>query len=61
MRSLKEFDEVQRHIAAGLNDCAIARLTGIPRPDGQRLETKSTCSACTSAMDISHAAVECGT
>lgn len=32
MRSAKEFNEVQRLIAAGLNDCAIARVTGIPRP-----------------------------
>ena len=32
MRSAKEFTEVQRLIAAGMNDCAIARQTGIPRP-----------------------------
>jgi hypothetical protein len=32
MRSAKEIDAVQRLIAAGLNDCAIARQTGIPRP-----------------------------
>jgi hypothetical protein len=32
MRSAKEFDAVQRLIADGINDCAIARLTGIPRP-----------------------------
>ncbi|MGV9801109.1 hypothetical protein ACWDTP_23990 [Mycobacterium sp. NPDC003449] len=32
MRSAGEFDEVRRLIAAGLNDCAIARETGIPRP-----------------------------
>jgi hypothetical protein len=31
MRSAEEFDNVQRLIAAGLNDCAIARETGIPR------------------------------
>jgi Homeodomain-like domain/LAGLIDADG-like domain len=31
MRSAEEFDTVQRLIAAGLNDCAIARQTGIPR------------------------------
>src|SRR5581483_4479221 len=31
MRSAEEFDVVQRLIAAGLNDCAIARHTGIPR------------------------------
>lgn len=32
MRSVEEFDNVRRLIAAGVNDCAIARLTGIPRP-----------------------------
>ena len=32
MRSAEEFSEVQRLIAAGVNDCAIARYTGIPRP-----------------------------
>lgn len=31
MRSAEEFNEVQRLIAIGLNDCAIARQTGIPR------------------------------
>ncbi|MCU1693965.1 MAG: hypothetical protein JWR34_28 [Mycobacterium sp.] len=31
MRSLEEFNEVQRLIAAGVNDCAVARETGIPR------------------------------
>ena len=31
MRSAEEFNEVQRLVAAGMNDCAIARLTGIPR------------------------------
>lgn len=31
MRSAAEFDHVQRLIAAGMNDCAIARQTGIPR------------------------------
>lgn len=31
MRSSEEYDEVQRLIAAGLNDCAIARGTGVPR------------------------------
>ena len=31
MRSAAEFDAVQSLIAAGLNDCAIARRTGIPR------------------------------
>ena len=31
MRSAEEFEEVQRLIADGVNDCAIARQTGIPR------------------------------
>jgi hypothetical protein len=31
MRSLEEFNQVQLLIAAGVNDCAIARQTGIPR------------------------------
>jgi hypothetical protein len=31
MRSAEEFDAVSRLIAAGLDDCAIARHTGIPR------------------------------
>ncbi|WP_428341304.1 hypothetical protein [Mycobacterium sp.] len=31
MRSAEEFNAVQRLIAAGLNDCAITRQTGIPR------------------------------
>jgi hypothetical protein len=31
MRSAEEFDAVSRLIAAGENDCAIARQTGIPR------------------------------
>lgn len=32
MRSLEEFNQVQLLNAAGMNDCAIARQTGIPRP-----------------------------
>ena len=32
MRSAEQFDSVQRLIATGMNDCAIARETGIPRP-----------------------------
>lgn len=32
MRSADEFNTVQQLIKAGLNDCAIARHTGIPRP-----------------------------
>jgi hypothetical protein len=31
MRPAKEFRQVQQLIAAGLNDCAISRFTGIPR------------------------------
>ena len=31
MRSAEEFNNVHRLVAAGINDCAIARLTGIPR------------------------------
>lgn len=31
MRCIEEFETVQRLIAAGVNDCAIARQTGIPR------------------------------
>jgi hypothetical protein len=31
MRSAEEFEAVQRLISAGMNDCAIARQTGIPR------------------------------
>jgi hypothetical protein len=31
-RSADEFEEVQRLISTGMNDCAIARATGIPRP-----------------------------
>jgi hypothetical protein len=31
MRSVEEFDAVHRLIGAGMNDCAIARQTGVPR------------------------------
>lgn len=31
VRSLEEFNDVRRLIATGMNDCAIARQTGIPR------------------------------
>lgn len=31
MRPVAEFDEAMRYSALGLNDCAISRLTGIPR------------------------------
>lgn len=29
-RSVEEFEQIRRLVAAGLNDCAIARLTGVP-------------------------------
>jgi hypothetical protein len=32
VRSADEFNEVRQFIAAGMNDCAISRKTGIPRP-----------------------------
>src|SRR6478672_1448501 len=32
MRSAEQFDAAKRLIAAGINDCAIARQLGIPRP-----------------------------
>jgi hypothetical protein len=32
MRSAEEFNEVLRLIATGMNDCAVARMTGVPRP-----------------------------
>jgi hypothetical protein len=32
VRSAEEYNTVQRLVAAGYNDCAIARQTGIPRP-----------------------------
>jgi len=31
LRSAEEFEAVQRLLAKGMNDCAIARETGIPR------------------------------
>jgi hypothetical protein len=42
MRSAKEIDAVMRLIAAGLNDCAIARQTGVPRPMVWGLEAPIT-------------------
>jgi hypothetical protein len=39
VRSADELEAVQHLIAAGLNDCAIARQTGIPR------RTVRTCAA----------------
>lgn len=32
MRSADEFKKVQKLIAAGMNDCAVSRQTGVPRP-----------------------------
>lgn len=57
MRSQAEWDEVHRLIASGLNDCAIARATGIPRPTvndwrhqgphrRERTQRRSNCPRC---------------
>jgi Homeodomain-like domain/LAGLIDADG-like domain len=35
MRSVEQFEEARRLIAAGVNDCAIARQLGVPRPTVQ--------------------------
>ena len=35
MRSAEQFDTARRLIAAGVNDCAIARQIGVPRPTVQ--------------------------
>lgn len=53
MRSAEEFNAAQRLIAAGVNDCEIARRLGIPRPTIQdwrrrpqrrsRLDSESAC------------------
>jgi hypothetical protein len=32
MRPLEEYEQVERLIRSGMNDCAISRLTGVPRP-----------------------------
>lgn len=59
MRSAKEFDAVRHHIAAGLNDCAIARQTGIPRTtvrDWRRrpqLRSRSSCESGCTVLDFS--------
>jgi hypothetical protein len=55
VRSAEEFQAVQRLIATGINDCAIARQTGIPRPTvrhwrrrpqvRQRIVSTSSCGA----------------
>jgi hypothetical protein len=41
MRSAEEFNNVQRLVAGGMNDCAIARQTGIPRPTVRDWRCKS--------------------
>jgi hypothetical protein len=41
MRSREEFESVQALIAGGLNDCAISRSTGIPRPTVRDWRRKS--------------------
>lgn len=57
MRSQAEWDEVHRLIASGMNDCAIARATGIPRPTvkdwrhqgthrPERAQRRSSCPRC---------------
>ena len=57
MRSADEFNNVQRLVAAGMNDCAIARLTGIPRSDCPGLAMQSCRSPTqTNAVSISIAA-----
>jgi hypothetical protein len=59
MRSAKEFDAVQHHIAAGLNDCAIARHTGIPRTTvrdwrrGLQVRSRGLCTSECTALDFS--------
>jgi hypothetical protein len=35
MRSAQQFEAAQRLIEAGINDCAIARQLGVPRPTVQ--------------------------
>jgi hypothetical protein len=44
MRSAEEFDNVQRLIAAGLNDCAIARETRYPTSHDMRHEAPANSS-----------------
>jgi hypothetical protein len=59
LRSAEDFETVERLIAAGLNDCAIARQTGIPRPTvwGWRrrppVRAKSSCISKCTAVDLS--------
>ena len=45
MRSAEEFDAAQRLIAAGINDCAIARQTWYTATDGAGLATQTAGSA----------------
>uniref|UniRef100_UPI000F0BB753 hypothetical protein n=1 Tax=Mycolicibacterium stellerae TaxID=2358193 RepID=UPI000F0BB753 len=58
MRSAEEFERVQRLVAAGLNDCAIARRTGIPRRTVRDMRAKPAVArrhvAGTSACGIEH-------
>jgi hypothetical protein len=59
MRSAEEFDAVQRLVAAGMNDCAIARQTAIPRRtvcDLRRrppVRERLTCASKCTALDVS--------
>ena len=59
MRSAEEFETVQRLIAAGMNDCEIARQTAIPRRtvcDLRRrpaVRARSMCTAKCTAVDVS--------
>jgi hypothetical protein len=58
MRSADEFNEVRRLIAAGMNDCAISRQTGIPRPTVRdwrcRPQVLTRISAGSSACGVDH-------
>lgn len=49
MRSLEDFETVRDLVAGGLNDCAIARLTGIPRRTVRDLRCKPAVRARLSA------------
>jgi hypothetical protein len=58
---LEEFNEVQRLIATGMNDCAVSRETGIPRPTvrdwrrrpPKRLQSPGASSPCGVLHDFS--------
>jgi hypothetical protein len=58
VRSAEEFNEVQRLVAAGMNDCAIARQTGIPRPTVREWRSKPphrlTLPGASSPCGVSH-------